>query len=396
MDLTMVFPTDYGNHVRSYPGALHFGELLRTPLDLGVWALLEPAGRQNHAPQLHWIDANTLACVWMAGDREGTSGMSVFGSTLTQGQGAWTAPKRLSQDSLRSEQNPLLYRTHDGLLHLVHTAQEPRIQGDASWQQQESSFSMQWTAVLRHQQTLAWDRPWSAASDLIDEPLFCRNPPLVVDDQSILLPVYRSLEAGGAFGHDHSFVLVLQAGANAGSGYLVPVPESVGRVHGSIVYSADRKCLLQFFRSRLADCVYRSVGQADGLHWSAPEPVDLPNNNSSIQALRLQCGLLALVFNRIGSGTPSQRHWGEAVWPRERWPLSIAVSADDGNSWPWIRDIDRGDGYCGMANWHLNRQLAYPTLVEGAPGELHLAYSWADRSAIRYVSLMIGDVVGAS
>ena len=28
-------------------------------------------------------------------------------------------------------------------------------------------------------------------------------------------------------------------------------------------------------------------------------------------------------------------------------------------------------------NWDLNGQLAYPTLIEGLPGELHVAYSWA-------------------
>ena len=38
--------------------------------------------------------------------------------------------------------------------------------------------------------------------------------------------------------------------------------------------------------------------------------------------------------------------------------------------------------------------LAYPTLLEGRPGELHVAYSWAGRQAIRYLSLRETDILG--
>ena len=45
-------------------------------------------------------------------------------------------------------------------------------------------------------------------------------------------------------------------------------------------------------------------------------------------------------------------------------------------------------------NWDLNGQLAYLTLIEGQPGELHVAYSWAGRQAIRYVTLREQEVIG--
>ena len=34
---------------------LAWGQVLVTPFELGAWALLEPMGEQNHAPQLCWI-----------------------------------------------------------------------------------------------------------------------------------------------------------------------------------------------------------------------------------------------------------------------------------------------------------------------------------------------------
>lgn len=332
----------------------------------------------------------------MAGGQEGTAGMSIFLSELRRGRRHWSRPRLISRDEQRSEQNPILYVSEDGRLQLIHTAQQVRDRDDQSWQREGTAFSMQWTAALRHQARSLSSSRWSRASDLISDPAFCRHPHIGAAT-GIGYYLYRSLREGGAFGQDHSEILVLNPDGSS-TGQIYPVPESVGRVHGSIVISSDGKSLLQFFRSRLADRIYRSYGSLDGSVWSEPLPTTLPNNNSSIQACRLSSGLLAMIYNRYGleNGDEHTQSWGEANWPRTRWPLSIALSPDDGDTWPWIRDIDTGLGFCGETNWHLNGQLAYPTLLEGNPGELHLAYSWAGRSAIRYVCLEESTIIGES
>ena len=209
--------------------------------------------------------------------------------------------------------------------------------------------------------------------------------------------IYRSLKEGGAFGQDHSQVLVLDPDGSS-TKQIYCVPEGTGRVHGSIALSSDGEKLLQFFRSRLADRIYRSYGSLNGSRWTPPIPISLPINNSSIQACRLSSGLLAMVYNRFGyeKNSQSPKAWGEATWPHTRWPLSIALSADVGDSWNWIRVFDSGLRFCGAENWNLNGQLAYPTLLEGKPGELHVAYSWAGRAAIRYVCLEESAIIGES
>jgi predicted neuraminidase len=372
-----------------------WNRLYRTPLQPGTWALLEPAGPQNHAPQLCWLTPDLLGCVWMAGGQEGTAGMGILLATLRRGARRWSAARLISQDPHRSEQNPLLFLAEPEAgprLQLIHTAQRVRQPGDAH---AGAAFSMQWTASLRSQQRAPERGRWSRAEDLLATPAFCRHPPHRRADGRWLLPIYRSLETGGAFGHDHSEVLLLEADGRA-TDQLVPVPASTGRVHGSIVPSADGRALLQFFRSRQADRIYRAIGSLDGLHWSEPQPTPLPNNNSSIQALRLHSGRLAMIFNRFClQHEPVQPSaWGEAQWPRTRWPLSVALSDDDGDTWPWIRDLDHGLGFAGEANWFLNGQLAYPSILEGLPGELHIAYSWGGRQAIRYLCLHEEQILG--
>jgi predicted neuraminidase len=375
---------------------MKWGQHATNPGHVGIWTLLEPAGTQNHAPQLCWANEETLVCVWMAGGQEGTSGMSIFGASLKKGRTRWSGPKLISQNADSSEQNPLLFKGGDGRLHLIHTAQTARDPSDISWQETGLPFSMQWTAKLHHQSTSRWGSRWTKAELLMPEPSFCRHPPIKISDGKFLLPIYRSLDTGGAFANDYSQVIELNDKAEK-NGNAIDVPESKGRVHGSLVKSADGNHLLQFFRSRRADRIYRSIGNQDGTNWSIPAPIELPNNNSSIQALRLSNGLLAIIFNRFGLPyQPVDLDWGTAQWPMTRWPLSIAISEDDGITWPWIRDIDYGQGFAGQENWHLNGPLAYPTIVEGIPGELHIAYSWGSRTAIKYVCLTVSEVIGQS
>jgi predicted neuraminidase len=172
--------------------------------------------------------------------------------------------------------------------------------------------------------------------------------------------------------------------------------------------------LLGFFRSRWADFIYRTSSDDGGRTWHKPTPTVLPNNNSSIQALRLADGRLAMIFNAsskenaterreslydeledgavpAGSGeaektarTPARR----AFWGAPRAPMTLALSEDDGLTWPWQRNLEMGDGYC-MTNDSargLNREYSYPSLRQSADGALHVAYT-VFRQHIRHARL---------
>jgi predicted neuraminidase len=222
--------------------------------------------------------------------------------------------------------------------------------------------------------------------------MFCRHPPVQLDTGNWILPAYRSTQEGGAFGRDFSVVAHLNEKLDKCI-EISEIENSIGRVHGCIVKAQHGGAFLQFFRSRLADRIYRSIGSPDGRAWTEPHPVSLPNNNSSFQILRVSNGPLVAVYNRFGLTMDSAPPWGEAIWPQTRWPISVAVSVDEGLTWPWVRDIDFGNGYCGQENWINNHQMAYPTITEGKDQRLHIAYSWGNRMAIKYMSIHLDDVV---
>ena len=133
-------------------------------MQLGTWAVLEPAGLQNHAPQLCWLSPDQLGCVWMAGGQEGTAGMGIILSTLRRGGRRWSRPRLISQDGERSEQNPLLFLSKSeagtARLHLIHTAQ--RVRNPDEQPEDGSTFSLQWTASLRGQQRAQRGGRWSS------------------------------------------------------------------------------------------------------------------------------------------------------------------------------------------------------------------------------------------
>ena len=105
---------------------------------------------------------------------------------------------------------------------------------------------------------------------------------------------------------DHDVSAVKISRDNGRSWRDVAVPESTGCVHMNIVVLQDGS-LLALFRSRWADYIWQSRSVDGGESWSAPQPTELPNNNSSIQVTTLANGDLALVFNNMSAEGASER-----------------------------------------------------------------------------------------
>jgi len=167
--------------------------------------------------------------------------------------------------------------------------------------------------------------------------------------------------------------------------------------------------MIAFYRNRFAESILSSRSPDGGETWSAPEPTELPNNNSSIQATVLNDGAIAMVYNHSNASTSDARRQSlydeiegggtgeatlvadigrKAVWGVPRAPLSLAISRDGGKSFPHRVDLDTGDGFCLSNNSKdsLNREFSYPSVIQGSDGALHIAYTYY-RRAIKYVRL---------
>ncbi|RSW79825.1 sialidase family protein [Klebsiella aerogenes] len=356
-----------------------------------AWAMLPSGCPQNHAANLLPLPDGTLLCVWFGGSQEGKADISVWGARLAPGAASWSEATKLSDDPQRSEQNPVLFQAPDGVLWLLWTAQHAGNQD---------------TAIVRYRQSRDGGKHWGAIATLLDEPgTFIRQPISVMPNGNWLLPVFYCRTRPGEKWVGNDDVSAVKISADGGKSWRdVAVPQSLGCVHMNITPLADGS-LAAFFRSRWADHIWYSRSTDFGESWSAPIPTTLPNNNSSIQVTTLSNGDLALVFNNMSAAGVSERRASlydeiedddgrkepertgkTAFWGAPRAPMTVAISADGGKSWPWMRNLDEGDGYCMTNNSEqkLNREFSYPSIKQGEDGNLQIAYTWY-RQAIKYV-----------
>ena len=368
--------------------AVTMGEGLR-------WADLPASTIQCHAANLMPLSDGSLGCVWFGGTQEGVADISIWFSRRVRGE--WSAPVQLSDDATRSEQNPILFPAPDGTLWLLHTAQKSGNQD---------------TALVRYRVSKDNGASWGPVGTLFEQAgIFVRQPVVVLANGDWLVPIFHCRTTPGqrwSGDNDDSAVMISSDQGRTWTEHAVP--GSTGCVHMNIVPSRDGRSLLAFYRSRWADHVYRSASTDNGRTWSAPVPTPLPNNNSSIQVTRLSSGRLAIVYNDISAAQATERRVSlydeiedddsdaaydetpktgrTAFWGTPRAPMTIALSDDDGLTWPAKRVIETGDGYCMTNNSadRRNRELSYPSVTQTADGTVHVAYTHF-RQCIRHVAL---------
>ena len=161
------------------------------------------------------------------------------------------------------------------------------------------------------------------------------------------------------------------------------MPDSAGRVHANLI-EVKPGHLVAFMRSRFADNVYISESHDYGDSWTVPEKTVLPNNNTSISAIKLQTGEIALAYNVNATANPE---FGKVSWPGLRNPIAVSITEDFGKTWPIGRVFEQAEGYIGAENKTNNLQYEYPTLYQSKDGLLHLVYAYK----IAYVSNMFAS-----
>lgn len=346
-----------------------------------VEALLPPGPyRTAHSPAILELPNKDLLCCWFAGSFEGSPDVSIVCASLKHGDTKWSEPVQVSSDPERSEQNPSLFLGPDNAVWCMYTAQKARTEG---------KDNMQYTSQVRCQKSTDGGKSWSKYETMFArEGTFCRQPIQVLRSGRWIFSNWLCTDSPDGLSGDPT---AFQISDDKGKTWRqVDMPQSSGRVHANVVELEDSH-LVAFMRSREADFIYRSESLDNGDTWSAPVPTPLPNNNSSISAIKLKSGRIAIAYNPTCTPNPQK---GKAAWPGLRCPVAIALSEDGGKTFPLIRNIELGQGYVGEENRTNNKQYEYPYLMQSSDGMLHLAYAYHDRQGIKYVTLSEESVAG--
>lgn len=349
---------------------------------------------QVHASNLLLLPSGDLLCAWFGGSQEGCSDISVHISRLPKGAKTWSAPRRISDDPDRSEQNPVLFLNPQTLqLWVLYTAQPAGNQDKA---------------VVRYRISSDKGETWSEAHQLLpEEGLFIRQPIVVLKDGTWVLPAWYCRTPPGFRWNGNDDVSVIRYSKDGGRTWGEKgVPNSIGCVHMNIKELLDGS-YIAFFRSRWAANVYRSTS-TNGLDWIEPTPTSLPNPNSGICFDVLPSGKLMLIYNDSSASSNMPKREGlydditpesdkrvnqpstttkEAFWGAPRKDLTVGISSDSGKTWK-TKVVEHGDGFCMTNNSkeRMNRELSYPSIAVEKDGMVHLAFTfWRQR--IKYVRL---------
>lgn len=346
-----------------------------------IEAMLPTGGyRTAHAPTMLELPDGTLLLAWFAGSFEGGTDINIVCSRLRKGAEQWEKPVLVSNDPERSDQNPSLFYGPDDAAWLMYTSQLGRMPG---------IDNMQFTSQVRCQKSIDRGKSWSHYETVFpEEGTFARQPIQILSNGRWIFGNWICRQSADGLAGDPS---AFQLSDNQGESWRrVDVPNSEGRVHPNVV-ELENGHLIAFMRSRLADFIYKTESFDYGDSWTEPMATVLPNNNSSISAIKLESGRIAIAYNP--SSAPESVKNGSA-WPGMRCPVAVALSEDGGKTWPLIRNFELGEGFIGEENKGNNRQYEYPYLMQSKDGMLHLSYAYQTRRGVKWVSFREEDIIG--
>jgi predicted neuraminidase len=301
-----------------------------------------PFAPAHHCSTICQAANKDLLCLWYGGSYESADDQALFLSRKKPGERNWSQPQVLVQNTAQPPGNGVIFRDASDRVWIVWARMEgtrPMRRG-SGWDR----CQLMARTSSDHGSTWSEDRP------LFEETLWCvpRNPPIILTDGTLLLPVEGSLKEV-----DGSHFLTLSRGASRWqrAGF------TSGGSQPAVVERRDRSLLALLRHSRyITQIESRDAGQT----WSQAEPTPLKNPNAGITMTKLANGHLVLVFNDSQTS---------------RTPLSICRSLDEGKTWEKPLNLESNPG-----------EYSYPCIVQSSDGKIQITYTYR-RYAIKHVEL---------
>jgi len=307
-----------------------------TTLGGGSEFIFQPEAYENecHASTIAALEDGTLVSAWFWGTEEGESDVGIWMSRYLNGE--WEEIHKAARVMDAAHWNPVLFRDPERGLYLFFKA-GPEIPFWQTFWMESKDGGENWTEPV---ELVPGDKGGRGP---------VKNKPILLSDGAWLAPASTEHQAWRPFADrsedggktwTRSDDIDMSDEVFKGEGAIQPTfwESEPGRVH-------------TLMRTQ-SGVMARADSQDYGRTWSKAYDAGLPNNNSGIDALRLEDGRILLVYN------PVDVNWGH------RYPLNLAVSSDNGRTWTDLVSLETEKG-----------EFSYPSIVK-TPNGVAITYTW--------------------
>ncbi len=317
------------------PGSVSLVELSRSLIPM-------PSGIPSaHASSLATLPGDRMLAFWWAGSRESGPNVKVYASQWRDG--TWSAPWVVaSRESLGAELgfgvrrigNPVAWTDRQGRVHLYVVAT-----GLGGW-----AASRVVHAVSTDLGASFSVRRVLPMSPLFNTSVLVRTSPVGLADGGWWLPVYFEIGI--------KYPMLMSFDADGEPDWLSRIGRRTTTLQPAIVPVSASEVRAWMRDASDERRVQHAHSRDGGASWEDLPPLDLPNESTSVAAIRTMTGEYLMLHNHIVEGGSS------------RSTLRLSVS-DDGHTWRTVADVASGKA---------GDEFSYPTMQQ-VGDELHVTYT---------------------
>ena len=299
--------------------------------------------KQCHASTLIVLKNDELLAAWFGGTHEKHRDTAIWTSKRLEGK--WTDPVKTADEEDIPCWNPVMFRDDDGRIYLFYKVGETI----PEWQTKFITSDDDGSSWSRPEELVKGDRGGRGP---------VKNKIICLEDGTWLAPA--SVETATTW---DAFVDVSEDKGRTWN--KSPVPVDHGKLPGKGIiqpslWTSGNGSVHMLLRST-GGYIYRSDSSDHGRSWSNAYPTHIPNNNSGIDAARMENGDIVLVYN------PVSGDWAD------RTPIVCSLSKDNGKTWGEGLVLDHEDG----------SEFSYPAVVT-KDNEVYITYTWKRRTIAFY------------
>jgi len=290
----------------------------------------------SHASSIVELPDGELFAVWYAPPKWSPDAV-IWGSRRPVGSEGWTTPSIIAHTIGYSNKNPVLFLGLDNKLFLF-------------WGIEKRIFKMVKDTV-RMKTSDDYGRTWSNARNIDKLSWFLpKTHPLRLHNGDIVLPIYTDLSTSSA-------VAISKDGGLTWGG-----PEYILFLFGiqpTIIERSDFSLFTLMRCGMPPRLAWQAASDNSGKSWRDRKYSNVYNPGTSLEMIKLGNGHVVLAFN--DSKKDLRR-------------LLLALSLDEGRSWPYKRVIESETIYPNT----------YPSVMQDRHGLIHVLYSYNGRESIAH------------